>query len=344
MPDEKYISRLIKFHTSSQVEQRGRSLFKQNAVMFDDYDEKNDKYLFTVTGSKQYKVAIKGLENKDPDFSCTCPFDWGRMCKHTVAALMYISGLKKQDLQKNTSLPGQKKYREKGEPVYLENYKNITESSIRNLSSYIVFDNATSYSNLEITDFLIIGKSLVFKVTKDNYYSENEYTVSFTLENNKLRIDTTEGYKVLKDFLKQSEVFVLLQLVYNNQGGLFNSFFHTNTFEAIKAKTVEKYGLDKDEFDDFFEFRYIADQGVAVVKKDTAYGLLPVNGENDNILSLFDKINNFSSDNFLTTKIKKAKITAWDLFWIFQISMFMNTDILFFRPNTTKPEPNSCHQ
>jgi uncharacterized Zn finger protein len=93
--DNYYLKELIKrhinFYTSSEVINRGRKLYENDKVFFDEYIEKTDSWKFTVEGSQKYNVLIKGVNNKDIQTSCTCPFDWGSICKHTVAALHFVS-------------------------------------------------------------------------------------------------------------------------------------------------------------------------------------------------------------------------------------------------------------
>ena len=86
-----HISRHINFYTSATVANRGRDLYRNKKVLFDDYIEKTDSWKFTVLGSKKYQVLIKGINSKNIQTTCTCPFDWGSICKHTVAALLFIT-------------------------------------------------------------------------------------------------------------------------------------------------------------------------------------------------------------------------------------------------------------
>ena len=88
---EEYIKRHINFYTSGAVSNRGRQLYKNDKVFFDDYIERTDTWKFTVLGSKKYQVLVKGANSQNIQTSCTCPFDWGSICKHAVAALLFVS-------------------------------------------------------------------------------------------------------------------------------------------------------------------------------------------------------------------------------------------------------------
>jgi uncharacterized Zn finger protein len=43
-----------------------------------------------VQGSDEYEVWVKIDTNEVVEHSCTCPYDWGDVCKHVVAVLYYI--------------------------------------------------------------------------------------------------------------------------------------------------------------------------------------------------------------------------------------------------------------
>ena len=86
---KEHIKRHIGFYTSDDVTRRGRQLYDNSKVNFKEYIEKSDSWKFTVTGSQKYQVLVKGVNSKSIQPSCTCPFDWGSMCKHTVAALHF---------------------------------------------------------------------------------------------------------------------------------------------------------------------------------------------------------------------------------------------------------------
>lgn len=43
-----------------------------------------------VEGSETYEVFVKIEDNKVSEYSCTCPYDYGDVCKHIVAVLYYI--------------------------------------------------------------------------------------------------------------------------------------------------------------------------------------------------------------------------------------------------------------
>ncbi|MGB1219661.1 MAG: SNF2-related protein [Flavobacteriales bacterium] len=70
---------------------------RANSIVVKDYtfSDSGDTVKATVKGSKLYEVHFYGLESGMISSSCTCPYDWGAVCKHEVAAAreidLYIS-------------------------------------------------------------------------------------------------------------------------------------------------------------------------------------------------------------------------------------------------------------
>ena len=74
-----------------KVYERGVEYFAEGRVIS---CELKDGILFArVQGSEvaPYQVKIYFAGNRDPHGECTCPYHWGELCKHAVAALLYVS-------------------------------------------------------------------------------------------------------------------------------------------------------------------------------------------------------------------------------------------------------------
>lgn len=41
-----------------------------------------------VRGTKSYATYIEPVKDGEPDWDCTCPYDWGGPCKHAVAVVL----------------------------------------------------------------------------------------------------------------------------------------------------------------------------------------------------------------------------------------------------------------
>jgi uncharacterized Zn finger protein len=66
--------------------QRGRDYYADGRVI--DLEEIDTGYwLVTVQGTDTYYAAISGTSDGALFWTCSCPYDWGPVCKHAVAAL-----------------------------------------------------------------------------------------------------------------------------------------------------------------------------------------------------------------------------------------------------------------
>lgn len=69
--------------------ERGLNYFRRGCVT-DMEDLGGGDYEATVEGSDTYIVYLHIEGNKVTEYECDCPYDWGPVCKHTVAALYYL--------------------------------------------------------------------------------------------------------------------------------------------------------------------------------------------------------------------------------------------------------------
>lgn len=82
---------------TNQSFSRGRSYYQRGEVM--RVIQKGDTFTGEVLGSEVYEVSIV-FRDKSIVSSCTCPYDWGGICKHIVAVGLAIADgdFKKDDL------------------------------------------------------------------------------------------------------------------------------------------------------------------------------------------------------------------------------------------------------
>jgi hypothetical protein len=68
---------------------RGRSYFRNGQVI--SFEEiQPGEYEAVVEGTEDYLVNLTVTDGEITDCSCTCPYDYGSICKHIVAAVMYL--------------------------------------------------------------------------------------------------------------------------------------------------------------------------------------------------------------------------------------------------------------
>jgi len=91
--------------TDKAIYDRGRSYFMDGHVI--SFEEvQPGKYEAVVEGTEDYLVNLTVINGNLEDCSCTCPYDYGSVCKHIVAAVMYLQkeepGLQESPKSKKT--------------------------------------------------------------------------------------------------------------------------------------------------------------------------------------------------------------------------------------------------
>jgi uncharacterized Zn finger protein len=66
---------------------RGLNYFRQGLVE-EPEEIAHGSFEAIVQGSEPYRVTVTVLDRNVTDYSCTCPYDMGPVCKH-VAALLF---------------------------------------------------------------------------------------------------------------------------------------------------------------------------------------------------------------------------------------------------------------
>jgi len=300
---EEYIKRHINFYTTSEVANRGRQLYKNDKVLFDDYVEKNDTWKFTVQGSIEYRVYVKGANKQNIQTSCTCPFDWGSVCKHSVAALLFVS----DNLGEQTSLKYQKELQQT-----LHTNKSHRENLGFEIPGYIHIDfdfvkrNATAgvlaqliyqrsyilYSSIEITN-----ESVTF--ITDNA----DANVKFYKEDGKVFVTSPQAAKSIK--LSLSEAKCLMMIANSPSPGFLDEVF-SGRILAKQKEWIKSFGLPENT--DFYEYNtygFNEEYGLHYKTTKKGMGLIPVTNNSENFISaLLDDLN---GEKLLLDEIPKKR-------------------------------------
>ncbi len=77
-------------YVADKILSRGMSYFKNGQVTFCE-EIAPGEFEAVVEGTEDYKVRLSLRKKKLKEFSCTCPYDYGYICKHIVAVLYYIN-------------------------------------------------------------------------------------------------------------------------------------------------------------------------------------------------------------------------------------------------------------
>jgi hypothetical protein len=88
------LSQFVKRNTESQVLSRGRSIFSSGGYNVVKLDYNGNGYAeFKVRSDysiQSYVVKIKDFLTQNISTSCNCPYDYGGLCKHRVAMILYV--------------------------------------------------------------------------------------------------------------------------------------------------------------------------------------------------------------------------------------------------------------
>ncbi len=298
------IKQFLAHTTTSKIHQRGRTLFNQNAVKLEKYDPNKDIFTFKVQGSKLYTVVIKNVYNRlNLETSCTCPYDWGPVCKHTVAALLYIEqhfGDFPPEKEGNEYKPSKKLYRDANTPIVIEDFKNLDydKLSLKFVDSRFLYE----HKYFDILDTQIENGQLIIMLEGN---AQKPYKVTISYQDNKLIINSTEKTRVLKNSLKPTEFFVL-QYFINNKEKLL-SFLDKEQFRQLQEDLTREYGLDIKDFDKYFGFEIEPKEGIRIYKKEIAKNLISLDPDKNEISQLIKKLNDLSYSPVLKLKQQKKE-------------------------------------
>ena len=133
-------------HIDEDILKRGLRYFKKGCVTSVD-ELSGGEYEAIVEGSDTYIVQLHVKNGSVTTFNCTCPYDWGPVCKHEVAVMFYLQqdelGLKakKKSTTKTSTLSdvaGKEKKAVKKKRSIREQLEEILEKlSPKEMRSYI---------------------------------------------------------------------------------------------------------------------------------------------------------------------------------------------------------------
>ncbi len=289
MNEKEIINTFLHYGVSRSIVQRGEKLYREGAVRFEGYDEETDTYHFKVKGTHLYDVEIYNLHSGEIDTYCTCPYDWGDVCKHAVAALVYIK--KELVSQEGNIADKTRSYRKKSDPVIIKNFRNLNFSDLKDYFPHNKAGNnqLTFDSDYIILDYMVLQDRVIFTVKN---YRGPKYTVTCAVDGNDLIINTDYQGRVHLNKLKETEIFVL-SVIYKHFDD-FLTLLDPQKLKQKKKKFCDIYGLDLEDFDKFFELKFDY-TGLELVKRPEAEGLLSLTEKNE-LEGIVNKLS-FSSNN-----------------------------------------------
>ncbi len=284
-----YIERFIQFRATEKVIEKGKDLYDEGAVNLTYKNDASDAWHFAVQGSQRYTVIIKDLNRGELSAKCTCPFEWGTICKHSVASLLYIMDAGDDALPievQNKVAPNKTLRTPLG--FLLEDYRFIDTDLINRYSSYSVL-NDIKYSSrsIKIKDVQINHQQIVFELL-DEYRNNTNVVIRYT--NGKVYISSETKAGTPK--LNKLETFCLLTIAQSKTPDLLYIAFH-NGLGDIENQTLNEFGFyEDDDFSAYFKHVFYADYGLSVAFLPDQKGLIPIEPTKEiNFLKFIEKQN-----------------------------------------------------
>lgn len=199
---------------------------KENCVEFSSYGSR----------IKPYKIVIQFDNEKIKKVQCNCPYDYGGLCKHSIASLKYIAeNVVGTDLNKTI--------------LQLENH-NLDEELLQN------FFEEKGYYQYAFTNFEPTKIESVL-------YGWNHTKQNFSYNSDTKEL-TTECTCSTNNKLCEHKAIILKQIIKSFGVNYFNPDYKSN----IAQKLLEKYNLPPDyDYKNLFEIE-ITKNGVKIIEKN----------------------------------------------------------------------------
>jgi hypothetical protein len=301
---KEHIKRHINFYTSGAVASRGQKLYKNDKVIFEEYTEKNDSWRFTVLGSKKYQVLIKGVNSQNIETSCTCPFDWGSICKHAVAALLFVSDnlgnqyMLQDQKQPKITVPENNRTEEKS-GYEISDYQHIDIDFIRRNTSPRVLNQLMYYNNFRLYNSVEVKNETISFIS-----GNTNANVTFFKEDGKVYVTSPRAANSSR--LTSDEAHCLKIIANSPMPNLLDEVFSGRILAKEKEK-LARFGLPENaDFNEYFTYIFTEKDGLMYYPSKKGVGLLPVTENiNNPVTHLLEELNN--DDLFLTELPKKKE-------------------------------------
>lgn len=307
---KEYIDKYVESHATTVVAKRGKQMYSSGKVQFEDYSEKTDGWSFSVHGTMKYRIVILGVDKFDIDASCTCPFDWGSLCKHSIAAMYFISDnignqptlLESKNGSSHSLLSSPNRHGAR-EGYEIQDYKSITTKFIKDNLPPALYDQLYYYNNENTySSIKIENKSIVFIPPNNNPQ------ISFYLANKKVYISSSR--KTYSKQLSLHEAQCLYTIATSKTPYIIDEILSGKLIKKEKD-ILNSYGLNEDaKFEDYFYYKFDRKLGLICQELNILDGLIPIADTitNDHLKAIEEINNDIEFLNELNTNSEERKI------------------------------------
>ncbi len=271
------IQEYINQNSFAGPKRKGKELFQASLLSKEDRDEREDTFLFKVTGTypNRYDVYIKNATNDEElKTDCNCLYDGGGICKHVIAGLLYIDYFESIPAKKKSKVNGAapntqvQKKRMSTAWFSLGKCKELTTGQISAKSGNV----RNSFHSLRVSSESKNGNVLETTVVKDDYWTPKMYTVFLELHEGELNTRCT--CKTHVDYLCQHQLLVLSNILDFN---VFHTYLGSD-IEDDYARIANDYGVSIEKAKRIFTPKFLRSKIVFDRTEEAEY-LLPVGSD-----------------------------------------------------------------
>lgn len=242
------LKKYINNYSSATIRNRAKSIFLELT------SKSKEHYVFSYQGSERAPYCIEVFFNKKKiNTSCDCPYDYGGLCKHEVAALNFMI-VENTIEEASKDLFGNTIVKKKHDEIHLEKHC-ITRIQIDALAA----KNHIYYLQEYYIEIIELKENYIHTTYTNWPYAKQQFI--YNEDNHILKVKCT-----CNEFKKKQciHIFSALSTIIDTFG---ENIFSPNYIDAKKEEFLKQYGLSlTDNYQKFFDFSF-GIHGLEVIEK-----------------------------------------------------------------------------
>ncbi|MBS4209471.1 hypothetical protein [Bacillus sp. FJAT-50079] len=211
-------------HINKTILDRGYSYYLEGNIV-EAYEQERNEYIFIIEGSEDYEVFVEIDDSREIQCStCDCPYDFGPICKHEVAAYFKLIEMLNEH--------GESLKHRKSQPKIKEVLVNLSKEELVDILINMANEDA------------VLKQSLIFKYAKGDDQDELEKCKALMnkIKNRYIARDGFISYREVSDFV--GELDDIFEKARNHENPLMG--LEIALFLLIEAMNAFQYADDSD--------------------------------------------------------------------------------------------------